>query len=88
MESARPRTATEKGLSYRKEQLFEKKKRTWKSLEKQITDILGLLQVSGELIVDEPKQRQVEELLAEYDEVSAACKNLLSEKRVSEWVVS
>ena len=45
-----------------------------------MTDILGLLQVSGELIVVEPKQRQVEELLAEYDEVSAACKNLLSEE--------
>jgi len=65
MESARPRTTTEKGLSYRKEQRFEQKKRTWKSLEKQITESLGLLHVSGELSAVEPKQQQVDKLLAE-----------------------
>ena len=76
----RPRTMTEKGTQYAKEQLELRRKKVWKSINQCDSEIRHLLQVSDDVQLVETKHQEFNRLAAEFEEANTEYKRLLNKE--------
>jgi hypothetical protein len=82
--SYRMRTPTEKGISYSKQQLADRRNKSWKCVHNKIQEVLQLMKVSITVSDVEGECQEFNKLLAEYEGISAACRSLLNVDEIKE----
>jgi hypothetical protein len=78
----RTRKPTEKGLSYSKQQLYERCNKSWRSTNQRINYISHMLDVGANVVVVEGEWQRCESSLVEYFELNLALRQLLSEEEI------